>query len=65
MGAFQSAASLARVFGPFVAGWLYDRALTGPFLLAAGLAAGLSMAARSLPNRSGVEAAAAAPTTGG
>ena len=26
MGAFQSAASLARVFGPFAAGWLYDRA---------------------------------------
>jgi multidrug resistance protein len=51
MGAFQASASLARVFGPYAAGWLYDRRLGAPFLLAAGLAAVLSLLARSLPAR--------------
>ena len=65
MGAFQSAASLARVFGPFAAGWLYDRRAGAPFLLAAGLAAGLSLLARTLPERVAPEAdASPAPTAG-
>lgn len=65
MGAFQSAASLARVFGPFAAGWLYDRRAGAPFVLAAGLAAGLSLLARALPERMAPAAdASAAPTAG-
>ncbi len=51
MGAFQSAASLARVVGPFAAGWLYDRSLAGPFLVAAALFGGLALAGRGLPAR--------------
>jgi MFS family permease len=39
MGAFASMASLARVFGPIAAGWLYDRNLAFPFWLAAGFVA--------------------------
>jgi multidrug resistance protein len=61
MGAFQSAASLARVFGPFAAGWLYDRALATPFWLAAALALILSLLAAALPARA---ATATAPTAG-
>lgn len=41
MGSFQSAASLARVFGPVAAGVLYDRWIASPFLLAAALLAGV------------------------
>jgi multidrug resistance protein len=37
MGTFQSMASLARVFGPFAAGWLYDQQRALPFWLAAAL----------------------------
>lgn len=40
MGTFQSAASLARVFGPAVAGAVYALDSAGPFLLAAALMAG-------------------------
>ena len=36
MGTFASMASLARVFGPIAAGWLYDRDTAYPFWLAAG-----------------------------
>jgi MFS family permease len=36
MGTFASMASLARVFGPIAAGWLYDRNNAYPFWLAAG-----------------------------
>ncbi len=36
MGTFASMASLARVFGPVAAGWLYDRNVAYPFWLAAG-----------------------------
>ena len=39
MGTFQSMASLARVFGPATAGWLYARNAAFPFWLAAALAA--------------------------
>jgi len=35
MGAFAAMASLARVFGPVAAGWLYDRDTAYPFWLAA------------------------------
>ncbi len=37
MGTFQSAASLARVFGPMIAGLLFDRAPGAPFFLASAL----------------------------
>ena len=37
MGAFQSAASLARVVGPLAAGALFDRAIAAPFVLAGAL----------------------------
>ena len=63
MGAFQSAASLARVFGPFAAGWLYDHALATPFWLAGALAVALSLLASTLPAREST-AAAAAPAAG-
>jgi MFS transporter, DHA1 family, tetracycline resistance protein len=51
LGVFQSAASLARVFGPLAAGWLYGRSLSAPFWLAAALAIGVSLMARGLPQR--------------
>jgi DHA1 family tetracycline resistance protein-like MFS transporter len=35
MSTFQSASALARVFGPFTAGWVYDRYAGGPFWVAA------------------------------
>jgi MFS family permease len=37
MGSFQSSASLARVIGPVIAGFLYDRGQPLPFLLAGAL----------------------------
>lgn len=37
MGVFQSAASLARVLGPAIAGLLYDRYLALPYFFAAGV----------------------------
>ncbi|MGH2566841.1 MAG: MFS transporter, partial [Bacteroidota bacterium] len=37
MGVFQASASLARIFGPLVAGYLYDQKQFGPFLLAAAM----------------------------
>lgn len=37
MGSFQSAASLARVLGPLMAGYLYDQSAPFPFLFASGL----------------------------
>jgi predicted MFS family arabinose efflux permease len=61
MGAFQSSASLARVVGPFAAGWLYDRALPAPFLLAAALAVGVSLLTRTLPGRAAAGAPLATP----
>jgi multidrug resistance protein len=51
LGTFQSAASLARVFGPVTAGLLYDRSLSGPFLLAALLVAGVVLLAARLQDR--------------
>jgi MFS family permease len=51
MGSFQSAASLARVFGPVSAGLLYDQSLAGPFQLAAVLLALVVILAARLPGR--------------
>lgn len=53
MGAFQGAASLARVVGPLAAGLLYDRAIAGPFLLAGALLLGVAWLGRRLPERAG------------
>jgi len=53
MGTFQSAASLARIGGPVVAGLLYDRWLPGPFVLAGGLVLGVAWIGRGLPAREG------------
>lgn len=52
MGTFQSAASLARVFGPAAAGILYDTAAAAPFFLAAGLVLFVGVLGRGLPDRS-------------
>jgi MFS family permease len=49
MGAFQAAASLARVAGPLAAGWLYELSVPAPFLLAAALVASVALQARALP----------------
>ena len=51
MGAFQSSASLARVFGPLAAGWLYDRSQAAPFWLAALLLVATAALASTLPVR--------------
>jgi MFS family permease len=65
MGAFQASASLARIFGPFVAGLLYDRRRVAPFLLASGLALAVSLLSRTLPARvADAETAAAVPGAG-
>lgn len=61
MGTFQSAASLARVFGPLVAGLLFDRTPLGPFFLASALlVAGIALATTiAAPAKTHAEAAAA------
>lgn len=51
MGTFQSAASLARVIGPLLAGWLYALTWSGPFWLAAALALVVAVLALGLPGR--------------
>jgi MFS family permease len=51
MGAYQSAASLARVFGPAAAGLLYDRLQVAPFWLAALLLLAVAGLARGFPAR--------------
>jgi len=51
MGAFQSAASLARVLGPLAAGWLFDRTIGGPFVLAGALLTAALAVAWGLPDR--------------
>jgi DHA1 family tetracycline resistance protein-like MFS transporter len=61
MGAFQASASLARVAGPLAAGWLYDRALGGPFVLASLLLLLVASQARALPEGAGLETRVAAP----
>jgi MFS family permease len=59
MGTFQSSASLARVFGPAIAGLLYDQAIGGPFWLAAALMGAVVVLAVRFP----VGAAQPAPET--
>jgi MFS family permease len=49
MGAFQSSASLARVFGPALGGVLYGLALPYPFWLASALLVAVLVGARRLP----------------
>jgi MFS family permease len=51
MGAFQAAASLARVLGPLAGGLLYDVSRAGPFLLGGVLLVGVVGIARGLPGR--------------
>jgi MFS family permease len=51
MGAFQSAAAIARVAGPLAAGWLYDRQVAAPFWLAAALCLAVAWSGRGLPAR--------------
>jgi DHA1 family tetracycline resistance protein-like MFS transporter len=58
MGTFQASASLARVLGPLAAGWLYDREVGAPFLLAGALLVSVAVQVRGLPAR---DPAAAAP----
>jgi predicted MFS family arabinose efflux permease len=53
MGAFQSAASIARVVAPLVGGFLYDWWFGAPFLLAAALVLAVVGLARALPERAG------------
>jgi MFS family permease len=62
MGTFQASASLARVLGPLAAGWLYDRQLGAPFLLAGALLLTVAVQVRGLPSRD--PAAAAPPLVG-
>jgi DHA1 family tetracycline resistance protein-like MFS transporter len=49
MGTFQASASLARVLGPLAAGFLYDRSMGSPFLLASGLMLGVMAIGAALP----------------
>lgn len=49
MGAFQAAGSLARVVGPLAGGFLYDRGLAGPFVLAGVSMLGVTALARRMP----------------
>ena len=51
MGVYQSSASLARIFGPVIAGTLYDSKQALPFWLAGALALGVAAAGRTLPAR--------------
>jgi MFS family permease len=51
MGAFQSAAAIARVAGPLAAGWLYGREIAAPFWLAAALFLAVAWTGRGLPAR--------------
>lgn len=48
MGTFQAAASLARVFGPLIAGVLYDKSMAYPFFLACGLLAAVFLLSLNL-----------------
>ncbi len=60
MGAFQSAASLARVVGPVAAGLMYDRLQAAPFWLAAALLVAVAVLARGFPMREEAVSASAA-----
>ena len=58
MGTFQSCGSLARVFGPALAGWLFDLQIGWPFFFAALLFVVVAVMARRLPARATEPAAA-------
>ena len=62
MGTFQSSGSLARAFGPMLAGALYQRALLLPFALASALLVAVALLGRGLPQRA---ATPGAPAAGG
>jgi MFS family permease len=49
MGTFQSSASLGRVFGPVIAGVLYQISNAGPFVLASGLLIAAVIVTTGLP----------------
>ncbi len=57
MGTFQSSASLARVFGPAAAGFVYAFAEAGPFVLAGALMAIALLIAITLPKLCGHDTA--------
>jgi hypothetical protein len=64
MGTFQSAASLARVFGPAAAGVLYDSSAAAPFWLAAGLMAIVGWLARGFPEQAASDPGGPVAATG-
>lgn len=59
MGTFQSAASLARIFGPALAGILYDISHGLPFQVGAGLMLAMTLVALGLPLGAGGQGPAA------
>ncbi len=59
MGTFQSAGSLARVFGPAMAGWLFDTSFALPFWFAAVLFVVVAWLSRMLPQRAAEQGAPA------
>ena len=65
MGTFQSSGSLARAFGPMLAGALYQRALPLPFVLGSALLLAVALLGRGLPQRSVAGGSAAAAPAGG
>ncbi len=60
MGTFQSAASLARIFGPALAGILYDFSHSLPFQFGAVLMLAMTLTSRRLPRGAGGNGPAAA-----
>lgn len=60
MGTFQSGGSLARVFGPALAGWLFDRDMAIPFFFAASLFVCVAGLTRRFPERAAESAGSAA-----
>jgi MFS family permease len=61
MGAFQSSASLARIFGPALGGLLYDVSLPAPFWMASALLLVVALGARALPRGAASGGAAVEP----
>ncbi len=61
MGTFQSAASLARIFGPAMAGLLYDVSRGLPFRVGAALILAMAVVAMKLPRGAGGNGPAATP----
>ena len=57
MGSFTSQASLARVLGPLLAGFLFDFSMGLPFWLAGALIVAMLLSSRGFPARVGAEPA--------